>query len=893
MSNDCPTVQLFSRSSRPFFTGLLDSRPMTAEITGPTNPIDGLPPEALADLLSPAPTGVSPEELPATISERYEVRGVLGQGGQGVVLAVRDRRLDREVAAKLPRKGLPRAEAHLEREARLAASLEHPSILPTYDLAEAPDGAPLLLMRRAPGRSLEEALRACEDQTGVASGALSGLAGRAARLRVFIQLAEAISFSHARGVLHLDIKPGNVRVGEYGEVFVMDWGLARRVDESSAPLGGTPPYMAPELLEGLKPNEASDVYSLGVVLYRMLSEGRLPYDGNCSNTENYRITLSRSRPVPLRERVPALDADLAAVVDKSCRPNRQGRYRKVRDLVADLEAALDGRPVTARRASPLEMAAKWARRHRRALGYAALVALIAGISGAFMWKERRNQLESARRAAATRLRAKARVPFDKGMELSLRAPPDHAAAERHFTAALTVDPEYAEAHYARGRSRQAMGRFDEALEDLLKAAGLDPSLIMARYHAGKIIMEHRRDPQAAREQFAAMRGLDPGNEYSLLGEGWLATMQGDWKGALKLADRAAAGNPDLREVENLRGYVFSNVRSPERSPAKAVVAYGRFLAAMPHNVTALNNRGFALIQLGRLDEAEGDLDEALELDPDYVPALTNRGWLRLRFGKLEGALADLDRAQKLNRGYVWIYLNRGEVYERLGDFARARDDYIAATGLEERNPIPFRRRARLEMRAGEFALSARLYAKAMSLAPAGSAQVIRRRLGLAAYYSGDIARAGELWREDVDRRPAGTRLFTGFLLWRLFVEIGRERDARELLAAMAAEPKEKAHLRAAARYCLGEIRAAEAICAARDPGELCESLYYAGAARLARGDLAGARAMFEECRLMGQLEFTEHLLAGIELRLLDEAAAALRKKATPEPPAEHPEPKPE
>jgi tetratricopeptide (TPR) repeat protein len=859
--------------------------------TGPTSPVEGLPADALADLLAPAPAGISPEELPTTISERYEVRGVLGQGGQGVVLAVRDLRLDREVAAKIARKGLPTAEANLEREAKLAASLEHPSILPTYDLAEAPDGSPILLMRRAPGKSLEDALRACDDPTGIASGALSGLTGRAARLRVFIQLAEAVSFAHARGVLHLDVKPSNVRVGEYGEVFLMDWGLARKLDESSAPLGGTPPYMAPELLEGLKPNEAADVYSLGVVLYRMLSGGKTPYDGNCSNTENYRITLSRSRPVALLERAPDLDADLAAVVDKACLPDRSARYRKVREMVADLEAALDGRPVTARRASLPELTAKWARRHRRALAYAGLLALIAGISAAFMWKEHRNRLERQRRLTATRLRARARIPFDKGLELAMRAPPDHAAAERQFSAALGVDIGYAEAYYARGRSRQALRRYDAALSDLLRATELDSSLIMARYHAGRILMEKRRDEEGARKQFAAMRRFDPDNEYSLLGEGWLATLEGKWRPALVLADRALKSNPDLLEVQNLRGYVFSSTRSPLRSPRKAVAAYGRFLAAMPHNVTALNNRGFALIQLGRTDDAEQDLDHALKLDTDYVPALTNRGWLRLRRGDLAGALRDLDHAQRLNRGYIWIYLNRGEVYERLGNFSRAREDYITAAGLETKNPIPFRRRARLEMRAGQFDKALDFYERALALVPPESAQVVRRRLGLAAYYAGDWKKARTVWRQDVRRRAAGHRLFTGLLFWRLLVELGEEQQATEMLADMAAEKNEKPHLRAAARFCLGTETEAAALAAAADPAELCESYYYMASARLARGELREARELLENCRLMGQLDFTEHLLAGLELRFMDESEAALEKKPPP-PPAEKPAPAP-
>ncbi len=837
------------------------------------DPADALPPDTLADLLSPAPTGISPQELPATMGERYEVRGLLGEGGQGVVLAVRDRRLDREIAAKVPRKGLPGAEIHLEREAKLAASLEHPNILPTYDLAEAPDGAPLLLMRRAPGRSLEEVLRACERPTGVATGALSGLSGRAARLRVFLQLAEAISYAHSRGVLHLDLKPANVRVGEYGEVFVMDWGLARRITDSAAPVGGTPPYMAPEMFEGLSPDERADVYSLGVTLYRMLSGGALPYDADVSTTENYRSALERLQRVPLAERAADLDPDLAAVVDKACDLDRQKRYRKVRELVADVEAALDGRPVSARQAPWPELAAKWAARHRRALAYAAVALVLATVSGAFLWKEKLNRDERRRLAAANRLRARARVPFDKGWELALRMPPDHGAAEGHFSRALKIDPGFAEAYYARGRCRQSLGRFEKALGDLLQAARLDPSLIMARYHAGKIYMEHRREFEnafeKAGEQFVAMREVDPDNEYSLLGEAWLATVAGKWSDALALADRAAR----LAEVDNLRGYVYSSGRSPLRDDGKAVAAYTRYLVVLPHNVTALNNRAYALIRLGRMAEAERDLDRALGLDPDYLYALTQRGYLRTTRGDLPGALRDLDRAQKQNPGYVWVYLNRGTVYKRLGALEKAREDYVTATGLEPGNPVAYRRRAFMELGAGEFETALRLYEEALELSPPKARHVVRRQRGLAAYYAGRLEDAARTWKTDVAARPAGKRLYTGLLLWRVLVETGKEKEAGELLGKLAGDEREKPHLRVAARFCLGEASELEVLEEAEGLGALCESFYYLGAAQLARGRLVEAKHLLEACRLMGRLGFTEHLLAGLELDFLEPAGA--------------------
>jgi tetratricopeptide (TPR) repeat protein len=859
---------------------------MSADPTAPTSPADGLPPEALAELLSPAPTGISPGELPSSVGERFEVRGLLGEGGQGVVLAVRDRRLEREIAAKIPRRGMPGAEEHLEREARLAASLEHPNILPTYDLAESPDGGPLMLMRRAPGRSLEDALRACEERTGVAGGPLSGLAGRAARIRVFLQLAEAIGYAHSRGILHLDLKPANVRVGDFGEVFVMDWGMARRVTESSAPVGGTPPYMAPELLEGLSPDERADVYSLGVTLYRMLSGGAVPYDGDVSSTAAYRTLLTHARPVPLGERVVDIDPDLAAVVDKACRRERGMRYRKVRDLVADVEAALDGRPVTARKSSLPELIAKWARRHRRGLGYAAAVIVILGVSGAF-FEERR------RRAAADRLRARARVPLDKGWELALRVPPDHAAAERQYTRALEIDPSFAWAHYARGRSRQALNMHDAALRDLRRAAELDASLIMARYHAGRIYMEDRRNVEAARKQFAAMRGLDPDNEYSMLGEGWLATVEGKWDEALRLADLAEKANPDFADVYDLRGYVWSALRSPKRSPARAVAAYSRFLQAMPHSVTALNNRGYALIQLGRLGEAERDLDRALELDPDYIYALTNRGSLLTRRGELAGAIRDLDRAQRLNPGYIWIYLNRGAAYELLGNYERAREDYVTATGLDEDSALPYRRRAMLEMRAGDFLRAMETYGTALELCSPEVANTVRRRLGMAAYYAGSYEDAERIWRLDLRRRAAGTRLYSGLLLWRLLTELGRAEEADAMLSELRAEDKEKEHLRAVAGYCLRRTGEGGAFEGAEGPGELCEIFYYMGGALAAWGELERAEGFFRASWSTGYRSYAEHLLAETELSRLGAAAAEQTETTeeieTAEPPAEAPD----
>ncbi|HOX07115.1 MAG TPA: tetratricopeptide repeat protein [Planctomycetota bacterium] len=845
------------------------------------DPASSLDPGALAGLLSPAAPPTNPADLPRELGERYEVRGLLGEGGQGVVLAVRDRLLEREVAAKLPRRTSSGADEHLAREARLAAQLEHPSILPVYDLAEAPDGASLMVMRRAPGRSLEDVLSAGSRPRGVPApgAAAGGLGGRAARLGVFLQLAGAIGYAHSRGVLHLDLKPANVRVGDYGEVFVMDWGLARRLTDAAAPVGGTPPYMAPELLDGLAPDERADVYSLGVILYRMLSGGRLPIEGDPADFHLYRQALAAGRAVSLAEREPGLDPDLAAVVDKACCFDRNRRYRKVRELVADLEAAMDGRPVSARRAAWPEVAAKWARRHARVLAFVAVAAGLVGVVLAFTWREQANQAAVERRRAADRRRALARIPFDKGQELFLRRPPDTEGARRLFDEAIRIDPDFADAWYARARSRSLPGEVDEALTDLARAAELDPSLIMARYHAGKIHMERRQDTEAAGREFAAMRLVDAENEYSLLGEAWLCTLRGRWDEALDFAERAERANPGLDEVRSLRGYVFSALKSPLRDPARAVTEYDAYLARCPDDVTALNNRGFDLAQLGRAAEAERDLNRALALDPNYVLALSIRWKLRFDRGDLPGALADLDRALELNPGHVKNRLDRGSVNERLGRLEQARADYGAAAAMDRGNSAPLRSLAMLEFQAGEMAAAGRLFDRVLEFEETETNQHLRRLRGYAAWYSGDLLAAEEAWRRGVAERPSGSRLYSALPLWRLLAVSGRRAEAGLMLAGIAADRREKPHLAAAARFCLGRAGPTEVLEAAESPAQFCEVYYYLGMAAAAAGSRPEASVWFQACRATGYPAYTEHTLAGMELGLLP--AAAPRGAAAP------------
>jgi serine/threonine protein kinase len=216
---------------------------------------------------------------PEFTSDRYEVIEEIGRGGMATVYAAVDHALGREVAIKIGN-ALPSTElqARLTREAKVIARLEHPGIVPVHDFGILADGRPFYVMKRVHGRTL----RAC----------LEAAAPLAERLRIFERVCEAVAFSHAHGIIHRDLKPDNVMVGNFGEVMVMDWGVARMVDgppdhwgakgdvaaphrpadTSAGTVLGTPGFMAPEQSQGAaRVDERADVYALGALLFTLLT----------------------------------------------------------------------------------------------------------------------------------------------------------------------------------------------------------------------------------------------------------------------------------------------------------------------------------------------------------------------------------------------------------------------------------------------------------------------------------------------------------------------------------------------------------------------------------------------------------------------------------------------
>jgi serine/threonine protein kinase len=298
-------------------------------------------------------------ELPDLGGTRYRLIGEVARGGMGVVYAAADDHLQRRVALKVLE--APDSEGELanrlRREARVLARLEHPGIVPVHDVGILADGRVFYTMKFVEGQRLDRYIES--------------LASIPDRLRVFLRICDTIAFAHARGVLHRDLKPANVMVGSFGEVLVIDWGLAKILADAKAEPGrphartpqgsanrengapisattghgrvmGTPGYMSPEQAHGEIEllDVRSDIFSLGALLQFLLSEKL----GPGSSTR-----LSRS---------------LESICAKACAQERERRYASVEELSADVSRFLDGLAVAAHRESVFEKLARFYQRYR-------------------------------------------------------------------------------------------------------------------------------------------------------------------------------------------------------------------------------------------------------------------------------------------------------------------------------------------------------------------------------------------------------------------------------------------------------------------------------------------------------------------------------------------------
>ncbi|NOQ16183.1 MAG: protein kinase [Methyloprofundus sp.] len=342
-----------------------------------------------------------PQDHYGFFTENLRIEGVIGEGGVGRVYLAYDKRIGRRVAVKEiinpPTEDTTELVNSFIHEAKITAKLEHPGIIPIYEIGNREQYGPYYVMKYIKGITMEEQLLAFDAQS-----AADDFKQRLKLLDPLIDVCEALAYAHERGVIHRDIKPTNIISGKFGETIIIDWGLAQAIsannntyffnnalnhqrntlsDTRSSVAVGTPRYMAPEQCEG-QACKASDVYSLGVILFRIIT-GKFPYQGALEDIEQ-QLNSPKKSPSPFQFNQSA-PAELVAICEKAMAKPKQLRFRDAGELLKQLNDYRSGRMVNVYSYSKPELLRRFFSRNKLLVTMlcALLVAIMTGAGFAF------------------------------------------------------------------------------------------------------------------------------------------------------------------------------------------------------------------------------------------------------------------------------------------------------------------------------------------------------------------------------------------------------------------------------------------------------------------------------------------------------------------------------
>jgi predicted Zn-dependent protease len=586
----------------------------------------------------------------------YEILDPLGAGGMGEVYRARDRRLDRDVAIKIVGDALAvEGRARFEREAKAASALSHPNICAVHDVGEA-DGRLFFVM---------------ELVNGVTLGAHAG--GRplepSAVIAIATQIADALDAAHAHGIVHRDIKPGNVLITTRGHIKVTDFGVALRtaIPEAetierltiSGRVVGTPAYMAPELLRGAPADARTDIWALGVVLHELLV-GHPAYRG----TSAFEISAAiLNEAVPrLPESVPT---DLRAVIDRCLAKHPDERYQRASDVRAALERLeMHSAPRVAGGVP------RWA---------ASVVVAVVLLGALAAWLALRPSSQDGGPWTSTGAPASANQEANEAFELAMnvqRVQSDLVRGQQLLERAITLDPHFAEAlryhalsyalHILNGETIDTSTLY-KAEQELQQVAREAPALVsLPSAQAAVYLMQGRRE-LAPTEALDRVLAETPSHRDTIFWRAILAWLEEDNVTVKDLTNRVLTREPLWSPP---RMFLADTLRTEGDSPG-AIRELEKILEQAPANISAVRLLVLAYLDAGDLNRAQALVESRrASFERNYMWRLT-RALLLARQGRREDAIAAMDEETLKFAGTAFVStLDAAEYYALLGDVPR-------------------------------------------------------------------------------------------------------------------------------------------------------------------------------------------------------------------------------
>jgi tetratricopeptide (TPR) repeat protein/predicted Ser/Thr protein kinase len=612
---------------------------------------------------------------------RYRILRPLGRGAMGLVYLAEDPSLNRQVAIKMldvaadSESDREFMHTRLLRDARAAAVLSHPNIVSVFDIVE--EGTSVyVVMEYIEGESLASFL----DHTPTPDHIFI--------LHVLRQAAGGLDYTHSKGIIHRDIKPGNIMITPSKGVKILDFGIARMADtRTSTPTGivmGTIDYMAPEQVKAALIDGRADQFSLAAVAYRMLAGSTL-FGRHTLATLAYKLV--NEAPPPVRQRNAMIPAGVDVVLAKALAKSPEDRYPDCSAFVRDLSQALTGAmqeptvslaaaiPVMTeptQKTPTMTAAAAVAAAPKKSTPMAAWLAggaLLAAGAGAVVWHPWNSITPPP---TPSKPPVETVVPVDKPKDTEpppvTTAPPPVETKKTEIPAKPKPKAKPVDTTPPPPAKKEVVVPPPPPPKEVVVVSP-PPSKPPQRptYEPQPPLSPRAIEPPPPEVERPFRRGQD-------------AMKAKDYKAAVDAFSQVIQNRPKFAEGYFNRGYAYEM----SGEPAKAVQDYSDAIRIAPRMVRAWANRGICEVRLRQDDPAFADFNHALELDPNYAGALNGRGGILMRRKDLQGALRDFNAAIKANPEFEIAYENRAKVRQDLGDRFGAADDKAVALRLHKR-----------------------------------------------------------------------------------------------------------------------------------------------------------------------------------------------------------------